>query len=65
MAQTPRSDKDRGKALAFIPSRGDSSSSNESTVSASGQVACTLRGHYDKGEDDIMPRVGIDIRACT
>ena len=43
-----RSNGDCGKTPAFVPFRGDSSSSDEDTVSASKGVAWALQSHFDR-----------------
>ena len=56
MPRAPRSGRDRSKTPDYVPSRGDSSSSDEDTISVS---------HFYRDGDDITPRGGINIGAHT
>ena len=48
MPRGSRSNKDCGKTPAFVPFRGDSSSSDKDIVSTSKVVARALQSHYDR-----------------
>ena len=54
-----RSSGNRGKAPAIVPSRVDSSSSDNDTILASVQVTQTLQRHFNRGGDDTAPVGGI------
>jgi len=64
MPRAPRSGRDP-KTPAYVPSKGDSSSSDEDMISVRGRVAQALQSHFDRDGDDITPKGGIDIGAHT
>ena len=61
MSQRVRSSEDCRKALTIVPSRANSSSSDDDTIS----VARTLQRRFDQGGNDTTPLRGIHIAHRT
>ena len=65
MSKQQRFGGDHGKAPVFTPSRGDSSGSDDDTISVGELIARSLQRHYDKGADKITPEEGINLAYRT
>ena len=65
MSRWMRSSGDRRKALVIASSQGDSSGSDDNTISASEQEVWTIQKHFDQGGDDIAPSRGMHIAYRT
>ena len=65
MSRRVRSSEDRKKAPAIVPSRVNSSSSDDDIVSINEQVMQTLQRRFDRGGDDTVALRGIHIAHHT